>query len=158
MPSPSPLDEARAALSSRQREVVGDLLAGRVPSGFDPIGSALTSDILIDKRASAARRAGPQLAELPQWRDRFRRYAQQTAARGGCAHEDVAAFTRWLAARSDTDRRTRDWLAVEDVYDGTRRAAWVRHRGRREFVLGIGSRTRVFAIKQAREGDKEGLS
>jgi hypothetical protein len=157
MPSPSPLDAARAALSTRQREVVGDLLAGRVPSGFDPIGSALTSDILIDKRASAARRAGPQLAELPQWRAWFRRYAQQTPARG-CAHEDVAAFTGWLGARSDTDRRTGDWLAVEDVYAGTRRAAWVRHRGRREFVLGIGSRTRIFAIKQPREGDKEGLS
>lgn len=157
MQTPSTLDQVRAALARRQREVVGDLLAGRVPGGFDPIGCALTSDILTGKRASSALHAGPHLAELPQWRSWFRRYAHEFPVRG-CAHDDVDAFTRWLKARTDLDRCTRDWLAVEQIYAGTRRWGWVGHRGRRELIVGIGSRTRVFAVTQPREGDEEGLS
>lgn len=157
MTSNPALDDARAALSARQHAVVTDLLAGRVPTGFDPVGSALTSDILIGKRASAALRAGPQLGALPQWRRRFAEYGREVAV-SGCAHDDVAQFTRWLGGRPDLDPVARGWLDVEQVYSGARRSAWVRYRGRREWVIGIGSRTWHLAVSQVREGDEEGLS
>jgi hypothetical protein len=152
-----PLDDARVALAARQHMVVTDLLAGRVPAGFDPKGSALTSDILIGKRASAALRAGPQLGALPHWRRRFADYGREVAV-GGCAHDDVAAFTRWLGKRTDLDRVARDWLGVEQVYSGARRSVWVRYRGRREWVVGIGSSTWHVAVSKPREGDERGLS
>lgn len=76
----------------------------------------------------------------------------------GCAHDDVATFIRWLGSRDDLDVGARDWLAVEQVYSGSRRWAWVRLRGRRELVLGIGSRTWHLAAFEYREGYGEGLS
>ncbi|ORM35844.1 hypothetical protein [Williamsia sp. 1135] len=157
MTSNPALDDARALLAARQHAVVTDLLAGRVPAGFDPVGSALTSDILIGKRASAALRAGPQLGALPQWRRRFAEYGREVAV-NGCAHDDVAAFTRWLGTRSDLDGVTRDWLRVERVYIGARRTAWVRYRGRRVLIIGIGSNTWHLAVSRPREDEREGLS
>lgn len=157
MPSNSVRDSDRAMLAARQREVVSDLLGGLVPGGFDPVGAALTSEILVGKRASAALRAGPQLSALPQWRTRFADYSREITVRG-CAHDDVAAFTTWLGSRADLHSGARDWLSVERVYSRARRCVWVRYRGRRELVLGIGSRTWHLAAKGRREGDKEGLS
>lgn len=157
MPSNSVHDDERAILAARQRAVVADLLGGRVPTGFDPVGVTLTSEILIGKRASAALRAGPQLSALPHWRRRFGDYGRDVAVRG-CAHDDVAAFTAWLASSNGPDGGAGDWLAVEQVYSGARRCAWVRYRGRRELVLGIGSRTWHLAATKRREGDGEGLS
>lgn len=157
MRSDNTLDDARAALAARQHEVVSELVAGRVPQGFDATGSTLTSDILIGKRASAALRAAPHLGALPHWRRWFAGYGREVTVRG-CAHDDVAAFTRWLGSRGDVDRGARDWLSVEQVYSGARRYAWVRYRGRRELVFGIGSRTWHLAVAEHREGDREGLS
>lgn len=150
-------DDARAALAARQHAVVTELLAGRVPDGFDPVGSAVTSDILIGKRASAALRAAPQLGALPQWRRWFAEYGREVAV-SGCAHDDVAAFTRWLGTRSDVDRVTRDWVRVEKVYAGAARSAWVRCRGRRVWIIGIGSTTWHLAVSRPREDEREGLS
>lgn len=147
MHTPSTFDDARAALAMRQREVVADLLAGRVPDGFDPIGATLTTDILVGKRIGAVFAAGPQLAELPQWRAWFRRYACQVPVRG-CAHDDLDGFLRWLENRTDLDTGARGWVAVEQVYAGTRRAVWVRYRGRRELVVGFGSRTWHLAVSK----------
>ena len=151
------LDRARASLAARQREVVGDLLAGRVPAGFDRVGSMLTSDILVGKRTSAALRAGPHLEALPRWRSRFAQFGRENTLRG-CAHDDVAAFTRWLALREDIDPVEADWLAVEKVYAGLRRVVWVQYRGRRELVVGIGSATWHLSGSRPRVGDKEGCS
>lgn len=157
MTSDNSLDDARAVLAARQHDVVVELLAGRVPVGFDATGSALTSDILTGKRRSAALRAGPQLAALPQWRRWFADYGREVSV-AGCAHDDVAAFTRWLRTRSDLDPATRDWLRVEQVYAGVRRLAWVRYRGRRVLVVGIGSDTWHLAMSRPREDEGEGLS
>jgi hypothetical protein len=157
MHSTTVLDHARAALAERQRAVAGDLLAGRIPDGFDPIGSSLTSDILIGKRAAAALRAGSQLDALPGWRRWFAHFGREHAARG-CAHDDVAAFTGWLAARDDLDDAARHWLAVEDVYAGHRRVVWVRYRGRREMVVGIGSATWHLSATRPKDVVREGIS
>ena len=157
MKSTTALDRERAALAARQREVVGELLAGRVPAGFDRVGSMLTSDILVGKRASAALRAGPQLEALPRWRSRFGQFGRENTLRG-CAHDDVAAFTAWLERREDLDPEAADWLAVEKVYAGVRRIAWVRYRGRRELVIGMGSATWHLSGSRPRVVDEEGLS
>jgi hypothetical protein len=157
MRSTTALDHARAALAERQREVAGDLLAGRIPAGFDPIGSSLTSDILIGKRAAAALRAGNQLDALPGWRGWFARFGRERPVQG-CAHDDVAAFTEWLAARDDLDDGARHWLAVEDVYAGRRRVAWVRYRGRPELVVGIGSATWHLSASRPKDTMREAMS
>jgi hypothetical protein len=157
MHSTTALDHARTALAVRQRAVAGDLLAGRIPEGFDPIGSTLTSDILIGKRAAAALRAAPQLEALPRWRRRFAEYGRENPMRG-CAHDDVAAFIRWLDGHGDLDQAAAHWLAVERVYAGRRRVAWVRYRGRRELVVGIGSATWHVSTTRPKDVAREGLS
>lgn len=124
---------ARDRLRDRQRVVLDDLLAGRTPAGFDPAGTGLTTRVLHHKRSSAALRVAPELADLPDWRGRFHAFAADHPLRG-CAHDDVRAFAATLGAADD------DWLRLHEVYDGRRRAAWVRIDGRRSLLIALGDR------------------
>lgn len=124
-------DVAREALARRQRDVLDDLLAGRVPDGFDPAGSAATTRVLHRKRSAAALGVAPELAELPRWRERFHAWAAGHPA-DGCAHDDVHAFATSLSA---TDP---DWVRLHEVHDGARRLAWIRMDGRRVLLVRAG--------------------
>jgi len=123
---------AREALAQRQRAVLDDLLAGRVPDGFDPVGSAATTRVLHRKRSAGAVHACPELAELPRWRDRFHAWAAAHPAQG-CAHDDVRRFAQSLAV---TDP---DWVRLHEVHDGARRLAWIRIDGRHVLLVRLGT-------------------
>ncbi|MXG91423.1 hypothetical protein [Nocardioides flavescens] len=132
---------ARETLARRQREVLDDLLAGRVPAGFDPVGSAATTRVLHRRRSAAALHVAPELAQLPGWRDRFHAWAAAHPAEG-CAHDDVRGFAASLA-RTDPDG-----LRLLEVHDGARRVAWIRIDGRR--VLLVRLRDSVLRLTQRR--------
>jgi hypothetical protein len=124
-------DVAREALARRQRDVLDDLLAGRVPDGFDPAGSAATTRVLHRKRSAAALGVAPELADLPDWRRRFHAWAAEHPV-DGCAHDDVRAFT---ASLGTTDP---DWVRLHEVHDGARRLSWIRIDGRRVLLVRAG--------------------
>ena len=130
---------SRAALAARQREVLDDLLAGRVPDGFDPAGSAATTRVLHRKRSAAARAACPEITELPDWRARFHAYAAEHPV-DGCAHDDVRRFAASLPAADG------DWVRLHEVHDGVRRTAWIRTAGRRVLLVRLG--TTVFRLQR----------
>ena len=137
---------SRAELAARQREVLDDLLAGRVPDGFDPAGSAMTTLVLHRKRSSAAVRAVPELRELDGWRERFHAWCA-TQPLEGCAHDDVRRFVDTLADAPD-------WLRLHAVYDGRRSLALVRVGPRRELLARLG--TRVWRFSRRRSSRKGG--
>lgn len=124
---------SRDSLARRQHEVLTDLLADRVPVGFDPTGFHWTARILLAKRTAAVRRACPELVELPAWSERFAEWARSHPRRG-CAHRDVGAF---VATIRDTDPQ---WARLHEVYAGARRVALVRLSGRRILLIGLGYR------------------
>ncbi|MGL6235919.1 MAG: hypothetical protein ACRC20_11305 [Segniliparus sp.] len=144
------LDEARARLAARQRDVLGALLAGQVPDGFDQATTRLAARQLAGKRRDEALRACPRLAELPGWPEAFARHAL-AGPRTGCAHDDVARFLASLAGEPSA----RDWLAEQAVLDGARRFAWIRRRGRRELLVGIGEQMWRLAMRQERRKNDE---
>lgn len=135
MTSTRKLTDQRARLRDRERDVLAELLTGRVPSGFDPASSAVTTIVLIAKRWAAARSLAPELAQLPRARDRFRGYA--TKHQTDCAHGDLAGFVSWLAAGAD--RSTAARLRLHAVHAGRRRFTVARVGGRRVLAVGLGA-------------------
>lgn len=123
----------RDQLRARQHAVLDDLLAGRTPPDFEPRGTAMTTRVLHHKRSSAALHVAPELAELDGWRPLFHAWAGSHPLQG-CAHDDVRAFVATLPATAA------DWVRLHEVYDGRRRAAFVRVRGGRALVVGLGRR------------------
>jgi hypothetical protein len=131
---------SRTALAARQREVLDDLLAGRVPEGFDPAGAAMTTLVLHRRRSSAALAAAPELRELDRWRERFHAWCA-AHPQEGCAHDDVRRF----AASPAVDA---DWRRLHEVYDGRRSLAWVRVGAGRELLVRFGTRVWRLSRKQ----------
>ncbi|NNG37188.1 hypothetical protein [Nakamurella aerolata] len=128
------LPDQRAQLRDREHAVLTDLLAGRIPAGFDPAGSAMTTTVLIAKRWAAVRSLAPELVHLADARQRFGRYAVHRQT--DCAHTDLTSFVDWLAA--DADRSATQWLRLHAVHDGRRRYALAMVNGRRVLAVGIG--------------------
>ena len=145
------LSEARTRLAERQGEVLGALVAGRVPEGFDPKTTRLAARQLVGKRRDEALRACPRLAELPEWPEVFARYAL-AEPRAGCAHDDVARF---LASLAD-EPKARAWFAERAVFEGARRFAWIRRRGRRELLVGVGEQVWRLALAPERQEWRNG--
>lgn len=139
------LAAARTRLAARQHAVLTDLLAGRVPPGFEPRTTAAAAAQLLGKRRHEALGVAPELAELPGFGARFAAFAR-TGPRVGCAHDDVAAF---LAA-SGGDPEVGWWRAEQEVVAGRRRAARVRSGGRWVLVLGVGPWCWRIAVRAAR--------
>lgn len=127
----------RSRLAARQARVLTDLLAGRTPEGFDAAQCAMTSQILLNKRATVASYACVELMLLPGWRRTFASYAAQTPEHG-CGHEDVAGFAKWLRTHH-TDRISRSWLRLTELYGGQRHTCIAVHEGHWSFIVGIGS-------------------
>ncbi|MBS4100787.1 hypothetical protein [Tsukamurella paurometabola] len=125
--------EARERLRQRQAAVLTDLLAGRVPAGFDADGTALTGRVLAVKRAGSAARALPALRTLPGWPAGFVAYAA-AHPKADCSAHDARAYIAWLRAHGTDAERA--WVAVEAVRSGARR--WALARGRP--VVRVGSR------------------
>ncbi|BDD83701.1 hypothetical protein TPB0596_34640 [Tsukamurella pulmonis] len=125
--------DARERLRHRQAEVLADLLACRVPPGFDAAGATLTGRVLAVKRAGAAARALPALRTLPGWPGGFVDYAA-SHPKADCSAHDARDYVAWLRAHgSDAERA---WVAVEAVRSGARR--WALAHGRP--VVRVGSR------------------
>jgi hypothetical protein len=131
---------SRAELAARQREVLDDLLAGRVPAGFDPAGAAMTTTVLHRKRSSAAVGAAPELRELDRWRERFHAWCA-VHPQEGCAHDDVRRFVEALDGEPD-------WRRLHEVYDGRRSLALVRVGGRRVLLVRTGTRVWRFTRRE----------
>lgn len=127
----------REALRQRQEDVLGALLGGEVPGGFDPRSAGLTVRVLRTKRRSDAVEAVPHLRDVTDLAARFDRWAAGHP-RSGCAHDDVVDFV------ADDDGTLPEPLAsiraVERVY--RRRARWAldRRPGERRWVLAVGPR------------------
>lgn len=139
------LGAARDALAARQREVLDHLLAGSTPDGFDARGTAMTTRVLLGKRADAVARVAPEVEHLPGWRDLFRAWAASHPT-DGCAHDDLRGFVASLGEHP--------WVALHEVHDGRRRLAWTRLDGRRVLVVGVGDRVwvlrrRTFNLRSA---------
>jgi hypothetical protein len=134
----------REALAQRQREVLDDLLAGRVPAGFDPGGAAMTTRVLHRKRSSAVEKVAPEILELPGWPARFHAWAA-TSTPGSCGHDDLERFVATL----DAEER-RNWTALHDVMAGRRWLAWVRlgDPEGRVLLVGVGPRVWRFARRR----------
>ncbi|WP_019200380.1 hypothetical protein [Tsukamurella sp. 1534] len=113
---------ARDRLRDRQGEVLADLLAGRIPDGFDADAAALTSRVLFLKRSGAAARAFPPLRGVPEWPAPFFGYAAEHA-KEDCSARDARDFLAWLHAHGDAGQRA--WVRLEAVRSGARRCAWV---------------------------------
>lgn len=122
MAPPETVAAARERLRDRQAAVLGDLLAGRVPPGFEAHGAALTSRVLAVKRAGSAARACPALRGLPGWPGGFVAYAADHP-KTDCSAHDARAYIAWL--RDHGGREERAWVAVEAVRSGARRWAIV---------------------------------
>ena len=82
---------SRHELQQRHQLVLGALLRGEVPDGFEPRSAGLTVRVLRVKRRSDALEAVPALAEIEHLAERFDRWAAGHP-RTGCAHDDVVDF------------------------------------------------------------------
>lgn len=138
-------DAARAALDKRQAEVLDALLAGRTPEGFDARGTAMTTRVLLGKRADGVEHLAPELADLPDWRDRFRTWAA-AHPKEGCAHDDLRGFVASLGDHP--------WVVLHDVYDGRRRLAITRIGRSPALVLGAGGSVWTFSLRNRPRSDQ----
>jgi hypothetical protein len=130
---------SRGALAARQQQVLGALLRGDVPDGFDARSARLTTHALVVKRRSDALAAVPALAGVPDLRERFAAWAV-TRPRTGCAHQDVVDFV------VDTDGPLPEPFAsvraVERVYRRRARVARDRRPGCRRWAVAVASHVR----------------
>lgn len=138
-------DTARERLGARQASVLEALLGGRTPAGFDARGTAMTTRVLVGKRADAVEGVAPEVEHLPGWRDLFRSWAT-THPQDGCAHDDLRGFVASLGEHP--------WVALHEVHDGRRRLAWTRIGPARVLVIGLGERVwilrrRTFNLRSA---------
>ncbi|WP_109505218.1 hypothetical protein [Nocardioides speluncae] len=148
------LDSTREALAARQRGVLDDLLAGRLPDGFDARGTAMTTRVLHRKRSDAALRAAEELQFLPGWRQHFHAWAGEHP-QAGCAHDDVLAFVDHLRQHTGaSDDELAEWLRLHEVYDGVRRVAWVKIGGRHTLAVGIGNTVWRLACRTRTKGER----
>lgn len=129
-------EDVRESLRRRQFDVLGQLLTGSAPAGFDPRGCLLTGRILAQKRVSAAVAVAPELLLLADWRPRLTAFAM-TVPPQSCAHSDVAAFVRSVPIEEP-------WHRVHLVYTGRRRVAVLSVDRRRRLYVGAGSRVWCF--------------
>jgi hypothetical protein len=141
--------EARARLAAQQAALVTALMArGEPPAGFDAARLRAAAASLARKRARAAARAWPGLAQAlgPRFGGLFAAYAEAvTLPHQGGPLADGRAFAGWLAARGELPEAARlQAMAVDLHYAATRtglvprrrptvRVAWLR-RSRRLIV------------------------
>jgi hypothetical protein len=111
--------EARAKLAAGQAALVAALAgAGDVPPGFDHQRVGATAAALIAKRARAAARAWPGLAEAlgGRFAERFAEFAARTPLpRYGGPLADGRAFARALAAIGELPEALREQVMVVDL-------------------------------------------
>ena len=128
---------SRDELRQRQELVLGALLRGEVPDGFDPRSAGLTVRVLRTKRRSDALEAVPALAHVAHLAERFDRWAAANP-RTGCAHDDVVDFV------TDDDGPLPEPFAsirsVERVYRRRARRGRDRRAGARPWVVAAGPR------------------
>ncbi|MBO0843307.1 MAG: hypothetical protein J2O46_08985 [Nocardioides sp.] len=135
----------RAALDERQREVLDALLSGGTPAGFSAVGTALTTRVLLGKRADGVAHVAPEIAHLSGWRDLFRTWAAEHP-KEGCAHDDLRGFVASLGAHP--------WVRLHEVYDGRRHVAWTRLGSSPALVIGI--RGTVWTFQARRRNPRPG--
>ncbi|GAB3581259.1 hypothetical protein [Calidifontibacter terrae] len=121
----------RDELGARMNEVVGQLLRGETPDGFDQLRARHTGRILAMKRVGGMTHVRPDIELLPQWRERAIEFVMATVA-GKCSHWDAEMFPEWV--RDHPHEGDRDWLALDDVRAGRRRVARIRLKGRSHLV------------------------
>lgn len=122
---------ARDELTARMADVVGQLLRGHTPEGFDELRARHTARILAMKRVTAMVHLRPEIVLLPDWRERAIEFALATPSGRG-APWDTEMFAEWVRDHPlDGDA---DWLILDDVCGGRRRAARVQIGGRRHLV------------------------
>jgi hypothetical protein len=135
-------------LRRRQSEVLADVVAGRVPEGFDERTTAVTGWVLRAKRRRAAVRVAPFLAAVPDLAERFDEFALAHPVRG-CAHDDADAFAAWAQARGLLEQApARQGWRARQVELGRRRFAVVGRGRRRRLVVGVGAH--VYEIGRGR--------
>lgn len=131
--------DARERLRRRQSAVLAEVMAGRVPDGFDERTTRVTGIVLRSKRRRAAVHALPFLADLPALPERFEQFAAQHPP-SGCAHQDADAFAAWADAAGQLDPGpARDGWRMREVELGRRRLAVVGRGRRRRVVVGVGA-------------------
>jgi hypothetical protein len=128
--------DAREALRRRQAEVLADLLAGRVPPGFDPATSEVTGRVLRSKRWRAAVAAVPGLRAIGA--EAFDDFARRNPV-DGCAHADADRFLDWAHRGGRLKPAGRSVRARRLVHSGRRTIALLRH-PRPSLLIGVGSR------------------
>ncbi len=121
----------REDLSARMADVVGRLLRGETPDGFDELRARHTGRILAMKRVGGMTHVRPDIELLPDWRERAISFVLATVP-GKCSHWDAEMFAEWV--RHDPRPQDADWLRLDDVRAGRRRIAVVRFEGRRHVV------------------------
>ena len=130
---------ARERLRARQSEVLAQVVAGRVPDGFDDRTTTVTGLVLRSKRRRAAVHVAPFLAAVPSLAERFDEYALAHPP-AGCAHDDADAFAVWAGTRGLLDDGpARQGWRVRQVELGRRRLAVVGRGRRRRLVVGVGA-------------------
>lgn len=122
---------ARDELAARQSGVVGELLRGRTPEGFDELRSRHTGRILAMKRVDGMTHVRPEIALLPRWRDRAIAFVLATPA-ASCAHWDAEMFVEWV--RDHPYPGDDDWVVLDDIRCGRRRLARVRITGHTHLI------------------------
>jgi hypothetical protein len=127
---------ARDRLRDRQSEVLAEVMAGRVPEGFDERTTRVTGIVLRSKRRRSAVRALPLLGGVPDLPEQFERFAAQHPP-AGCAHDDADAFAGWAAREQVLGPAAEGWR-VREVELGRRRLAVVGRGRRRRLVVGVG--------------------
>ncbi len=128
--------DAREALGRRQAGVLADLLAGRVPPGFEPATAEVTGRVLRSKRWRAAVAAVPGLRVIGA--EAFDDFARANPLEG-CPHADADRFLEWAHGAGRLDSAGRSVRARRLVCSGRRAVAVLRH-PRPSLLLGIGSR------------------
>lgn len=128
--------DAREALRRRQAGVLAELLAGRVPPGFEPATAEVTGRVLRSKRWRAAVAALPDLREIGA--EAFDDFARANPL-DGCPHADADRFLDWAHRAGRLDRVGRSVRARRLVHSGRRVVAVVHHPGP-ALLIGIGSR------------------
>ena len=121
----------RDELAARMADVVGHLLRGRTPDGFDEMRSKQTARILAWKRINAMTHLRPEIRMLPEWRTRTTEFAMATTS-GQSADWDAQMFVEWV--RDHPYPGDADWVVLDDIRSGRRRLARVRITGHTHLI------------------------
>ncbi|MGL4305523.1 MAG: hypothetical protein ACRCSF_05150 [Mycobacteriaceae bacterium] len=137
---------ARTQLMERQHEILGALLGGSIPEGFDVETTTLVGNQLRIRRRNQILAVTPWLDELQNWWEFFDDFSRHNY-QASCAHEDSHNFLDYLRRQPSA----KNFMMYKDVFEGRRSIAVLVSNRRRQLVVGCRKRVYRFALRSRAE-------